>query len=98
MKSADFFDKHSVFRHREFVAEHPKSGRRSRQTSASVLNQHVAASNLLHVRRGLYAVVPRGVVPKNVQVDPYLLASNMPDAAAVTYHAALQFHGKAYSD
>lgn len=97
MKPVEFFAKHPVFRYDEFVAEHVESGRRSRQTSASVLKQHVAAGNLLHVRRGLYATVPRGVEPEDLQVDPYLLACKSTGDAVVAYHAALQFHGKAYS-
>lgn len=97
MRPVDFFAQHPVFRHEEFVAAHAGQGGRSRQTSASVLKQHVAAGNLLHIRRGLYATVPRGVAPKDMYVDPYLLASKLTEDAVVAYHAALQFHGKAYS-
>lgn len=96
-KPVDFFNKHPVFRYEEFVAVHAGSGRRSLLTSASVLKQHVSAGNLLHVRRGLYAVVPRGVTPSMAPVDPYLLASKLVGDAVVACHAALQFHGKAYS-
>ena len=97
MKPLDFFAQHPVFRSKEFVAAHTESGERSPQTSATVLKQHVAAGNLLHVRRGLYATVPRGVSPKNMQVDSYLLATKLTEDAIVAYHAALQFHGKVYS-
>jgi predicted transcriptional regulator of viral defense system len=97
MKPVDFFANHLVFRHGEFVAAHMKSGKRSPQTSASVLKQHVSAGNLLHVRRGVYATVPRGASAKTFQVDPYLLATKLTEDAVVAYHAALQFHGKAYS-
>lgn len=97
VKPTDFFARHPVFRYRDFVAIHSASGQRSRQTSASVLKQHVAAGNLLHVRRGLYATVPRGTSAESVQVDPYLLATNLAEDAIVAYHAALQFHDKAYS-
>ena len=96
-KPTEFFARHSVFRHEEFVAVHSASGRRSRLTSASVLKQHVAAGNLLHVRRGLYATVPQGTSADNAQVDPYLLATKLTEDAVVAYHAALQFHGKVYS-
>lgn len=97
MKPVDFFARHLVFRYEEFVVAHTDSGKRSRQTSATVLKQHVAAGNLLHLRRGLYATVPRDLSPEKVQVDPYLLAANLAEDAVVAYHAALQFHGKAYS-
>lgn len=96
-RPTDFFVRHPVFRYEEFVAAHAGRGSRSRQTSASVLKQHVAAGRLLHVRRGLYAAVPRGVDPASHAIDPYLLATKLADDAVVACHAALQFHGKAYS-
>jgi predicted transcriptional regulator of viral defense system len=97
VKPADYFARHPVFRHDEFVVAHAGSGGRSRHTSASVLKQHVAAGTLLHIRRGLYATAPRGIAPANFQVDPYLLATKLAPDAVVAYHAALQFHGKVYS-
>ncbi len=97
VKPVDFFARHPVFRYDEFVSVHSGSGERSRLTSASVLKQHVSAGNLLHVRRGLYATVPRGLSPQHSTVDPYLLSTKLAEDAVVAYHAALQFHGKAYS-
>lgn len=97
VKPGDFFGRHPVFRHDEFVVAHAGHGGRSRQTSASVLKQHVAGGTLLHLRRGLYASVPRGTDPASYPVDPYLVATKLADDAVVAYHAALQFHGKAYS-
>jgi len=92
-----FFARNPVFRYDEFVAAHAGRGGRSRQTTASVLKQHVAAGTLLHLRRGLYATVPRGADPQRHQVDPYLVATKLVDDAIVAYHAALRFHGKVYS-
>ncbi len=97
MKPTDFFAAHPVFTYDEFVAAHTWMGERSPQTSATSLKQHVAAGNLLRVRRGLYATVPHGIDPKQATVDPYLVATRLTDDAVVAYHAALQFHGKAYS-
>jgi predicted transcriptional regulator of viral defense system len=97
MKPADYFDRHPVFRFDDFAAVHAAGGRRSRQTTASVLKQHVASGRLLHLRRGLYASVSRGTDPERYQVDPYLLATRLSPDGVVTGHAALQFHGKAYS-
>ncbi|MFQ5506562.1 MAG: hypothetical protein ACE5F1_17470 [Planctomycetota bacterium] len=54
MRPIDFFAAHPVFRFEGFVAAHSSGGGRSRQTSSSVLKQHVAAGDLLHVRQGLY--------------------------------------------
>jgi len=92
-----FFATHPVFRYEEFQHAHSRSGKRSTHTSHAVLKQHVAAGNLLRVRRGLYATVPPGASPKTLQLDPYLLASRLAPDAVVAYHAALQFHGKSYS-
>ncbi|HSW29037.1 MAG TPA: hypothetical protein VLH75_06005 [Longimicrobiales bacterium] len=97
MKPTDFFRHHPVFRHDEFVEAHSGSGIRSALTSQAALKQHVAAGNLIHVRRGLYAVVPPGLKPGEAPVDPYLLTTKLTDDAVVAFHAALQFHGKAYS-
>ena len=97
MKPTDFFRNHPVFRHEEFVEAHSGSGTRSALTSQAALKQHVAAGNLIHVRRGLYAVVPPGLGPAEAPVDPYLLTTQLTDDAVVAFHAALQFHGKAYS-
>ncbi|MFG1690539.1 transcriptional regulator [Gemmatimonadota bacterium] len=97
MKPTDYFAAHPVFRYEDFVAAHGASGLRSKQASAASLKQHVAAGNLLHVRRGLYATVPRGVDSHAWSPDPHLVASKLVDDAALAYHAALQFHGRAYS-
>ena len=96
MRSTDFFATHPVFTHAEYVAAHTATGRSSR-TSNNLLAMHLRAGRLVRVRRGLYAAVPPGVDPQHATVDPYLVASKLADDAAVAYHAALQFHGKAYS-
>ena len=96
MRSADFFDTHPVFGHAEFVAVHTAKGR-SPNTSNNLLARHLTSGRLIRVRRGLYAVVPRGVDPARAAVVPYLLASRLTGDAVVAYHGALQFHGKSYS-
>ena len=97
MKPLAFFDQHPIFTHREFALAHSGGGRRSSQTTNNILAQHVAGGRLLRVHRGLYATVPSGVDPKSFEPDPYLIATQATDDAIVAYHAALQFHGKAYS-
>src|SRR5688572_16660300 len=97
MRSADFFATHPVFTHKEYLAAHGARRDRSPRTADSLLNRHASAGNVLHVRRGLYAVVPAGAAPDSFQVDPFLLATKLASDAAVAYHAALQFRGKAYS-
>ena len=96
MRSNDFFEIRPVFTHREFVSAHTATGR-SKHTSNTLLRKHVAGGRLLRVRRGIYAVVPRGVDSKRAVVDPYQVATKLADGSTVAYHAALQFHGKAYS-
>ena len=97
MKPSAFFDTHRVFRVEEFVEAHSAGGRRSRQTSASVLRQHVNAGNLIHVRRGVYASVPKGARSESFAPDRFLVACALQRDAVVAYHGALRFHGRAYS-
>lgn len=97
IKPTDFFAKHPVFRFHEFRAAHQSAAKRSLTTTASVLKQHVAAGNLINVRRGLYARVPGGADAATFRVDPYLVASRLADDAVIAYHGALQLLGKAYS-
>lgn len=96
MRATEYFEIHPVFRHEDFVAAHTETGR-SRATSNNLLAKHVGTGRLLRVRKGLYATVPRGQDPATAHVDPYLLACNLSPGTVVAYHAALQFHGRAYS-
>jgi len=96
MRSTDFFELNPVFTHEEFVEARAPRGATIR-TSDNLLAKHLAAGRIVRVRRGLYAVVPRGVDPDLTPVDPYLVATKLTSDAVVAYHAALQFHGKAYS-
>ena len=96
MRSTDFFDTHPVFTHQEFVNARASRGT-SKRTSDNLLAKHLAAGRLVRVRRGLYATVRPGVDPDQAPVDPYLVATRLAPDATLAYHAALQFHGKAYS-
>ena len=97
MKPIDYFATHPVFRLEEFVAEHQAGDRLKPSSSLATVKQHLRVGTLLHIRRGVYAVVPRGQSPDSVQVDPFVLASKLAPDATVAYHGALQFHGKAHS-
>lgn len=97
MKVQDFFNEHPVFRHEAFVAYLETTGSSRTKTREALLAYHVKAGHLLRLRRGLYAVVPRGFDPKDYPVDPYLLAGHLSADAVLSHHSALQFHGKAYS-
>ncbi len=53
--------------------------------------------NLINVRRGIYARIPRGVDAAKFRVDPYLIASRASNDAVIAYHGALQLLGVAHS-
>jgi predicted transcriptional regulator of viral defense system len=93
MTALDFFATHPVFTRDEFARTRTSSPR----TVDSLLRQHVERGRLLRVRRGLYASVPFGASPDPGAVDPYLVASKAAPDAVISHHAALQFHGRAYS-
>jgi len=97
VRSTDFFATHPVFTHEEYRSARMARRGRSPRTADSLLIRHAAAGNILHVRRGVYAAVPAGAKPATFEVDPFLLATKLAPDAAVAYHAALQFRGKAYS-
>lgn len=94
---AAFTATHPVFRVEDFVAAHAGAGERSASTSLTLLKRGVVSGRYLHLRRGLYAVVPPGVAPERAEVDPFLLASAHTPDAVVAFHAALELHGRAYS-
>ncbi|NQT92148.1 MAG: transcriptional regulator, partial [Lentisphaerae bacterium] len=93
----DYFATNPVFRREDFDYAHTEGRTLAADTSQTVLKQHVKTGNLLHLRRGLYAVVPRGQTPDTVVVDPYVLASRMTADAVLASHTALQLHGRSYS-
>lgn len=97
MKVNEFFARRPVFTHDEFTTFLFKLGKRSRRTMDALLAYHVGTGHLVNIRRGLYAVVPTGADPGTCPVDPYLLAGKMTPDAVLSYHTALEFHGKAYS-
>ena len=95
--SVEFFASRPVFTHAEFLAAHTAGGR-SEHTSNGLLAQHLKSGRLVRVRRGLYATVPTGVQADEFSPDPYLVAGKLRDDAVIACHAALAFHGKAYSE
>ncbi len=90
--SEAFFRSHPVFTHDEYAQSRENSTPR---TVDSLLRKHVASGRIARVRRGLYAALPPGTSAETV--DPFLVASKAAPDAAVSHHAALQFHGRAYS-
>jgi predicted transcriptional regulator of viral defense system len=95
-RALPFIAAHPVFTHAEFVTAHTAGGS-SEHTSNTLLAKHQAGGRIVRIRRGLYASVPPGLEPAAFRPDPYLLATKARADAVVAYHAALAFHGKAYS-
>ena len=92
-----FFSAHPVFSRAELTAHLWAHRSPAPEAVDACLRYHVRAGHLLKLRRGLYAVVPAGMEPGAIPVDPYLLASRLAGDAVLGYHTALGFHGKAHS-
>mgnify|MGYP001824286420 FL=1 len=83
MRVQDFFSENPVFRHEAFAAFLESTGSHRTKTREALLAYHVKAGHLLRLRRGLYAVVPRGFTPGDYPVDPYLLAGQLAEDAVL---------------
>lgn len=92
--NSQFFARHPVFRVDEFAAARAETKRSSQH---SLLSHHSGTGRLLHVRRGMYAVVPEGFDAETFRVDPYLITAKAADDAILAYRTALAFHGYGYS-
>lgn len=92
MPSEAFFQAHPVFTRDEYARYRESS---SPRTVDSLLRKHVASRRIARVRRGLYVALTAAVSAETV--DPFLLATKAAPDAAISHHAALQFHGYAYS-
>ena len=97
MNIQNFFTNHPVFTYDEFRSYCMQEGNRNQRTVDSLLTYHIKVDRLIRVRRGLFVVVPTGINPAQVPIDPYLVAAKMTTDAVLAYHTALEFHGKAYS-
>lgn len=94
MKPLDFFALHPVFTRTAFGAVRDNASARTEQ---NLLAYYLREGRLVRVRRGLYAVVPRGVDAASFAPDPYLVATQLAPDAAVALHAALQYRGRTYA-
>jgi predicted transcriptional regulator of viral defense system len=97
MSIQDFFATRPVFTHEEFAGFLEAEELRSARATESTLAYYTKTGRILRVRRELYVSVPPGVKPDTCPVDPYLLTAKITDDAVLSYHTALEFHGKAYS-
>ena len=97
MKAEQFFYEHPVFNYREFVEWKAKQGTTNNNSIRIALQYYVKTGKLLHLRRGLYAIVPPNASVKNHKVDSYLIAGKVVNDSILAYHTALELHGLAYS-
>lgn len=79
-----------VFTRQDFVVARKNEGRQNARTADSLLHKHLASGDIVHLRRGLFAHAA-------TEPDPFLVAAKLAPDATIAYHAALQFHGNAYS-
>ena len=100
MKHETFLRKHPVFT-REDLAKHLMSeasrGEVGERTQESLLAYYQKSGRIVRVRRGLYAVIPHGADPASYPVDPFLVGTKLAPDSVLSHHAALEFHGNAYS-
>jgi len=61
------------------------------------LAYHQKQGHILHIRRGLYYSIHRGISSNNYPVDPFLVTSKMAEDAVLAYRTALDLHGKLHT-
>jgi predicted transcriptional regulator of viral defense system len=97
MRLQNFFLKHPVFTLNEFQHFVNAKNLRSNNTLKALLGYHRRMGHVIHIKRGLYAVVPLGEKAKNFPVDPYLVTAKLTPDAVLSHHTALAFYGQTYS-
>ena len=82
----------------EELAEHLSSGGHAgARTQESLVAYHIRTGRIVRVRCGLFAVIPPESDSDTYPIDPYLIASKLTPDSVMSYHTALEFHGRAYS-
>jgi predicted transcriptional regulator of viral defense system len=97
MKIEEFLTRNPVFTIDEWKDYLASKGSEKQNTRWNLLAYHQDKGRILQIRRGLYATVPAGSSPESFQVDPFLVAAKLKPDSVLALHAALEFHGKAYS-
>src|SRR3990167_5451687 len=97
MSIEQFFYEHPVFQHDEF-SDWKLNQRAIQPTSVNMaLSYYVKTGQIKQIRRKLYAVIPPNQTEASLSVDPYLITAKCAPDAILSYHAALELHGVAYS-
>ena len=97
MKLEHFFAQYPVFTYKEFSDYLQSIGSNNKKSIWSLLNYHENAGNILRIRRGLYAMVPKNFSQTTHHVNPYLIAGRITEDSVLSYHTALDLHGFAHS-
>ena len=90
-----FLAKHPVFTRDEWLKN--VTGSDSVRTKETKLHYYVKKGRAVRVRQGLYVSVPAGDDPALLQPDPFLICAKAAPDSVIAYHAAMEFHGRAYS-
>ena len=95
MRSEAFFHSNTVFNVSDahLCLSSNKVEPQSNSNLYNLLAYHQKQGHILHIRRGLYYSVPKGIDPNHCPVDAFLIASKMSDDAVIAYATALDFHG-----
>jgi len=91
----DFFATHPVFSIDE-AAQHLLN-QNDRRRAVERLKHHLEKERLKLVSRGIYAVIPPGIVSKEFEPDPFLTAVAVRPDAVFSHHSALELLGVAHS-
>jgi predicted transcriptional regulator of viral defense system len=95
MKTNEFFATHPVFSLDEATKVlHPPGGRKG---TVERLKYYLEKGQLKLITRGIYAVIPQGVQPRQFQPDPFLTAFAIRPDSVFSHHSALELLGAAHS-
>lgn len=99
MKLDDFFALHKVFTFKELKLSLSRNQGSSVKSSTlhNLLTYHQKQGHILHIRRGLYYSVPKGLDSTHCPVDPFLVAGKMAEDSVIAYGSALDLHGKLHT-
>ena len=97
MKLDVFFSRHSVFTFEEIANFLSENQVVNSSTLHNLLAYHRQQGHIIHIRRGLYYSVPKGIEPNACPVDAFLVASRMSNDAVLGYRTALDIFGKLHT-
>ena len=94
---SSFLATHAVFTVGDLKQYMAQRGSSNQNTRKALLTYYRSRGRIVSIRRGLYATIPAGHNPATYPVDPFLVAAKTAEDAVLSYHTALEYHGKAYS-